>query len=114
MFARDGPVDNLIVAASNAGRAAVSRWGEAAPTATCSPIAAATTLTTVVITADGIGPVLPIRDRFTRRVSGRAAKRPGRTSRQDAAAPGKLAKYGRHRRSRPDVPSRADRGSPTA
>jgi hypothetical protein len=52
MFALEGPVDSLIVAASNAGRAPDSRWGCAAATATCNPIAATRIFATLVMSAE--------------------------------------------------------------
>jgi hypothetical protein len=64
MFALEGPVDSLIVAASNAGRAPDSRWGCAAATATCNPIAATTVFASLVMPAETIRAVLPVRDRF--------------------------------------------------
>src|SRR5262245_53754571 len=51
MLALEGPVDSLIVAASKAGRAPDARWGCAAATATCNPIAATTILATLVMSA---------------------------------------------------------------
>jgi hypothetical protein len=51
-FALEGPVDSLIVAASNAGRAPDSRWGCAAATATCNPIAATRIFATLVMSAE--------------------------------------------------------------
>jgi len=65
MFALEGPVDSLIVAASNAGRTADSRWGCAAATATCNPIAATTIFATLVMSAEIIRVVLPVHYRFT-------------------------------------------------
>jgi len=65
MFALEGPVDSLIVAASNAGRTPDSRWGCAAATATCNPIAATTIFATLVMSAEIIRAVLPVRDLFT-------------------------------------------------
>jgi hypothetical protein len=62
MFALEEPVDSLIVAASNAGRAPDSRWGCAAATATCNPIAATAILNTLAMSAEIIRPVLPVRD----------------------------------------------------
>jgi hypothetical protein len=65
MFALEGPVDSLIVAASNAGRTPDSRCGCAAATATCNPIAATTIFATLVMSAEIIRAVLPVRDLFT-------------------------------------------------